>query len=72
MPYPDPHMSPRAEPQSPSMFSSILGQRKLTVLGIAALVVLVTVAITARETKIYDATASVVVRGHRLPVVRVR
>ena len=63
MPYPDPHMSPRAEPQSPSMFSSILRRRKLTVLGIAALVVLVTVAITARETKIYDATASVVVQG---------
>ena len=63
MPYPDPHMSPRAEPQSPSMFSSILRRRKLTVLGIAALVVLVTIAITARETKIYDATASVVVQG---------
>ena len=61
MPYPDPPMS--AEPQSPSMFSSILRRRKLTVLGIVALVVLVTIAITARETKIYDATASVVVQG---------
>jgi succinoglycan biosynthesis transport protein ExoP len=61
--YPDPLMSPRAEPQSPSMFSSILRRRKMTVLGIAALVVLVTIAITARETKIYDATASVVVQG---------
>ena len=58
MPYPDP-----LEPQSPSMFSSILRRRKMTVLGIAALVVLVTIAITARETKIYDATASVVVQG---------
>ena len=51
------------EPQSPSMFSSILRRRKMTVLGIAALVVLATIAITARETKIYDATASVVVQG---------
>jgi Mrp family chromosome partitioning ATPase/capsular polysaccharide biosynthesis protein len=51
------------EPQSPSMFSSILRRRKITVLGIAALVVLATIAITARETKIYDATASVVVQG---------
>ena len=64
MPYPDPLVSAaRAEPQSPSMFSSILRRRKMTVLGIAALVVLVTIAITARETKIYDATASVVVQG---------
>ena len=64
MPYPDPLVSAaRAEPHSPSMFSSILRRRKLTVLGIAALVVLVTIAITAGETKIYDATASVVVQG---------
>jgi succinoglycan biosynthesis transport protein ExoP len=61
MPYPDPLMS--AEPHSPSMFSSILRRRKLTVLGIAALVVLATIAITARETRVYDATASVVVQG---------
>ncbi len=61
MGYPDPLMS--AEPQSPSMFSSILRRRKMTVLGIAALVVLTTIAITARETKVYDATASVVVQG---------
>jgi succinoglycan biosynthesis transport protein ExoP len=60
MQYPDP---PRPEPQSPTMFSSILRRRKLTVLGIAALVVLATIAITARETKVYDATASVVVQG---------
>jgi capsular exopolysaccharide synthesis family protein len=45
------------------MFSSILRRRKTTVLGIAALVLLVTIAITLRETKIYDATASVVVQG---------
>jgi Mrp family chromosome partitioning ATPase/capsular polysaccharide biosynthesis protein len=45
------------------MFSSIVRRRKMTVLGIAALVVLVTIAITLRETKIYDATASVVVQG---------
>jgi succinoglycan biosynthesis transport protein ExoP len=64
MPYPDSLMSAAsAEPQSPSMFASILRRRKTTVLGIAALVVLVTIAITARETKIYDATASVVVQG---------
>src|SRR6478735_11887886 len=64
MQYSDPLVTAaRAEPQSPSMFSSILRRRKLTVLGIAALVVLVTIAITARETKIYNATASVVVQG---------
>ncbi len=62
--YPDPLMpAARAEPQSPSMFSSILRRRKMTVLGIAALVVLATIAITAREKKVYDATASVVVQG---------
>ena len=64
MQYPDPLVSAaRAEPHSPSMFSSILRRRKMTVLGIAALAVLVTIAITARETKVYDATASVVVQG---------
>ena len=64
LPYPDPLMSAApAEPHSPSMFSSILRRRKTTVLGIAGLVVLLTIAITARETKIYDATASVVVQG---------
>jgi capsular exopolysaccharide synthesis family protein len=64
MPYPDSLMSAAsAEPQSPSMFASILRRRKTTVLGIAALVVLVTIAITVRETKIYNATASVVVQG---------
>jgi polysaccharide biosynthesis transport protein len=64
MPYPDPLVSAaRAELQSPSMFSSILRRRKMTVLGIAVLVMLVTIAITARETKVYDATASVVVQG---------
>src|SRR6476659_731544 len=64
MQYSDPLVTAaRAEPQSPSMFSSILRRRKTTVLGIAALVVLVTIAITARETKVYDATASVVVQG---------
>ena len=64
MQYPDPLVTAaRAEPQSPSMFSSILRRRKMTVLGIAALAVLVTIAITARETKVYDATASVVVQG---------
>src|SRR6478752_2639566 len=64
LPYSDPLMSAApAEPHSPSMFSSILRRRKTTVLGIAGLVVLLTIAITARETKIYDATASVVVQG---------
>ena len=64
LPYPDPLMSAApTEPHSPSMFSSILRRRKTTVLGIAGLVVLLTIAITARETKIYDATASVVVQG---------
>src|SRR6478609_11416608 len=64
MQYSDPLVTAaRAEPQSPSMFSSILRRRRTTVLGIAALVVLVTIAITARETKVYDATASVVVQG---------
>jgi capsular polysaccharide biosynthesis protein/Mrp family chromosome partitioning ATPase len=64
LPYPDPLMSAApAEPHSPSMFSSILRRRKTTVLGIAGLVVLLTIAITLRETKIYDATASVVVQG---------
>lgn len=64
MGYPDPLMSggPAAS-KSPSMFSSILRRRKMTVLGIAALVLLVTIAITLRETKVYDATAGVVVQG---------
>jgi len=36
MQYPDPVMSAaRTEPHSPSMFSSILRRRKMTVLGIA-------------------------------------
>jgi succinoglycan biosynthesis transport protein ExoP len=55
--------SAAVEPVGPSIFSAVLRRRKRIVLGLAALVVVATVAFTARQTKIYASTASVVVQG---------